>query len=115
MIEKWNIYYTNWLNSTDVYFVWYPDLLDTTTRNNILNNIITKFNLIRTTDETVIPNKVEHSEEYRPVKAVQELDPSFMPLLSKVQIDYIKDNVDNDLIKLMNERREYESSSNIQW
>lgn len=115
MIKKWNRYYTDWLNSTNAYFVWYPDLLDTTTRNNILNNIITKFNLIRTADETVIPNKVEHSEDYRPVKAAQELDPSFMPLLSKIQIDYIKDNVDKDLIKLMNERREYESSSSIQW
>ena len=115
MIEKWNRYYTNWLNSHGTYFVWYPDLLDTTTRNNVLNNIITKFNLTRTTDETVIPNKVEHSEDYRPVKAVQELDPSFMPLLSKIQIDYIKDNVDKDLIKLMSERREYESSSSIQW
>ena len=115
MVARWNEFYSNWLKDQNIYFVWYPDLLDTTTRNNILDNIITKFNLIRTTNETVIPNKVLHSEDYRSIKAVQELDPGFMPLLSKIKIDYIKNNIDNDLIKLMNERREYESSSSIQW
>lgn len=115
MMEKWNKYYNKWLDNSDCYFVWYPDLLNSKTRENILNDIIRKYSLTRTTTKTILPTNVQHSENYNEDKTQQELDLSVYPNLTKLQVQYIKSVVDIKLINKMNERREYESSGNIQW
>jgi len=115
MIAKWNNYYNEWLDNSDCYFVWYPDLLNSRVRDNILNDIIQKYGLRRTTLKTVLPTTVQHSENYNKKKTEQELDLNYYPNLSDLQIQYIKDSIDPDLIKKMSERREYESSGSIQW
>ena len=115
MMNKWNKYYNDWLDNSDCYFVWYPDLLDPVVRDNILDNIIRKYGLTRTTTETVIPTNVQHSENYNNEKTKVELDLTTFPNLTDLQLKYINDVVDVNLIKKMSERREYENSGSIQW
>lgn len=115
MITKWNRFYTNWLNSTNSYFVWYSDLLDPSTRKNILKNLSNEFILNIDTNNIIIPKKVEHSKNYDVSKSVEELDLNYLPNLTDIQIEYIKNNIDKSLIETMSKRRNYESSSSIQW
>jgi len=115
MITKWNRFYKNWLNSTNSYFVWYTDTIEPQSRYNLLLDLSQSYKLRMDMDNIIIPSKVEHSENYNNTKIEQEFDLDYLPNLTAKQIEYIKDNVDKDLIKSMNERRQYESSSSIQW
>lgn len=115
MIDKWNRFYNEWLEKSDCYFVWYPDLLNHQTRTNILNSIGEKYNLERRHETYVIPNKVQHSNPQSNMKSNLELRVDYHLNLTDDQANYIMNNVDKDLMKKMNERRQYENSGDIQW
>lgn len=115
MITKWNKYYREYLEHTTLDFIWYEDLLFDYSRDSFLNYFQTKFNLKRKYDEIKIPTNIQHSDNYTSVKREQEKDLNYHPNLTDIQLDYIINSVDDNLIKLMSERRSYENRGDIQW
>ena len=118
MVAKWNKFYNSWLDNTDSFFVWYPDLLDEDTKKEIVRSTGSRYDLEWKTDTiadqtyVVGPHEVTNTKYNKKDK---ELDIENNPNLTEQQVNYIIEHIDYKLIEKMSERREYENSGSIQW
>lgn len=107
MVDKWNNFYGEWMEHSSCDIVWFADLLEDESRDRILYKIADKNNLRPKHENIVVPEKVQHSDEYNKDKRIQELN---LYINDKLDIlphirEYVVDNIDYSLLNQIEQNK----------
>jgi hypothetical protein len=118
LLDRWHEFYYEWFKWPDVEFVWYHDVL--TDRQKVIDYFEQVWNLERKleykeTGELFIPSNVPHSDSWSNQRELDELNLDKLHYMRPKFIEYVKQNVDVNLIDKMNElRKNYNVHSDIE-